>query len=349
MIFFNPAHHLQHSRGEYNGREILSAFECPARFEAIVTALENLNFGPIMPPDDPWNIGPAHKIHDPKLIDFLQTGYDRWRELHDGMTDDQIGDAVPGTMPAATMQRREPTRVDGALGYWCYDACTPLQPGTWQAVCGSAATAIFAANQLIKNKETVFSLCRPPGHHAGRTYYGGFCFLNNAALAVQQLLDQGMHRVALLDVDYHHGNGSQDIFWNRDDVLFASIHGDPALDYPYFAGFADETGTGAGLGSNLNIPLPFGITWADYQSPLKKALETVQRFKPDALVISFGADTYAHDPIGKFSLETHDFWAMGRMIAEIDLPMLVVMEGGYAINALGQNVRRFLEGIKNIS
>ena len=349
MIITNPSHYHQNGRGEYNGRDIVPAFECPARYDAIMAALETLDFGPVLVPENLWDIGPAAKLHDPALIKFLTNGYDRWRALHDGMDDDQIGDAVPGTMPAATMARREPTRIDGALGFWCYDACTPLQPGTWQAASGSAATAIAGANHLIKNKEIVFSLCRPPGHHAGRAYYGGFCFLNNAAIAVQQLRDQGMGRVALLDVDYHHGNGSQDIFWDRDDVLFVSLHADPALDYPFFAGFADETGHGAGLGSNLNIPLPFGTDWAAYAPMLEKALTAIQKFKPDALVISFGADTYNLDPIGKFNFQTPDFWAMGRLIAGLDLPMQVVMEGGYAISALGQNVRHFLGGLKNIS
>lgn len=346
MIFANTHHYLQNSRGTYNGYEITPAPECPARFDAICAALNHAGIGPIIAAPERSFDGPARKIHDPNMVNFLARAWDQWRLLFDGLRDDQIGDAIPGTSSLRTHIAPLPEQIDAALGYWCSDTCTPLQPGTWQAVCGSVATALAGADYLAQHQKSVFSLCRPPGHHAGRARFGGFCFLNNAAIAVQQLQDQGVGRVALLDVDYHHGDGSQDIFNAREDVLFVSIHADPAFDYPYYAGFADEQGTGAGLGFNLNIPLPLGTSWSTYHPALKRACDRIVAFKPDALVLSFGADTFGGDPIGKFRLQSDDFWAMGDMIAQIGLPTLTVMEGGYALSALGENVVQFLSGLE---
>lgn len=345
QVYANFDHHLQNSRGEYNGYEIAPAPECPARFDAIIDGMQKAGFAPpLQPESSDFPVHPA-RIHDPGLIDFLQTAHDQWRILHDGLRDNQIGDAIPGTMPPRSRMGPPPQRIDAALGFWCNDTCTPIQSGTWQAVHGSVMTAISGANYLFHSRKNSFSLCRPPGHHAGRATYGGFCFLNNAAIAAQQLRDLGMDRIALLDVDYHHGNGSQDIFYDRDDVLLVSIHADPAFDYPYYAGFAEECGTGKGIGYNLNLPLPLWTTWGQYQPALQQALDRILAFKPDGVVISFGADTFNGDPIGKFRLNSDDFWAIGNMIAGLGMPVLIIMEGGYAIRDLGHNVVQFLDGI----
>ena len=172
--------------------------------------------------------------------------------------------------------------------------------------------------------------------------YGGYCYINNAALAAQELRDRGAARVAVLDVDYHHGNGTQDIFWDRDDVLFVSIHGTPETEYPYFLGYADERGVGAGLGHTLNLPLPRGTAWSQYGDALDIALAAIKRYAPDALVVSLGVDTYAGDPISAFALTQADFATLGKRLAELALPTVLVQEGGYAVAELGDNVAAVL-------
>lgn len=190
----------------------------------------------------------------------------------------------------------------------------------------------------------MFSLCRPPGHHAGADFYGGYCFVNNAAIAAQYLRDNGAARVAVLDVDYHHGNGTQAIFYDRADVGYVSIHADPSSDFPYFLGYADETGTGAGEGRNRNLPLPRGSGWDRYAEALEAALGTVATLRPDALVVSVGVDTFEGDPLSGFRLVTPDFARLGRRIAAAGLPAVLVFEGGYALDALGTNIVSFLAG-----
>lgn len=209
----------------------------------------------------------------------------------------------------------------------------------------SANVALSGARVVLEGKErAVFSLCRPPGHHAGTDFYGGYCFVNNAAIAAQYLRDNGAARVAILDVDYHHGNGTQAIFYDRADVSYVSIHADPSTDFPYFLGYADETGAGAGEGYNHNLPLPRGTGWEVYQEALEAALGTVAALRPDALVVSLGVDTFDGDPLSGFRLTTSDLARLGQRIAAAGLPSLLVFEGGYALDALGANVVSFLTG-----
>ena len=191
-----------------------------------------------------------------------------------------------------------------------------------------------------------FALCRPPGHHAARDLYGGYCFLNNAAIAAQYLRDHGAARVAILDVDFHHGNGTQDIFYDRADVLFVSLHGDPAEAFPYFSGYADETGAGAGSGCNLNFPLPRATEFAAWRAALETGLARIRAFGPDALVVSLGVDTYAGDPISFFRLQSSDFTAYGGLIASCRVPTVFVLEGGYAVAEVGVNVVNVLAGFE---
>ena len=196
---------------------------------------------------------------------------------------------------------------------------------------------------MLAGDRAALALCRPPGHHCGADYLGGYCYLNNAAIAAEAAVAAG-RRVAILDIDYHHGNGTQDIFYARGDVLFVSIHADPVTDYPFFWGHADETGIGEGEGANLNLPLPQGTALADYVPALDRALEKIAAFAPDLLVCSYGADTYAGDPISFFRIETGDYPVLARRIASLGVPTLVVMEGGYAVDALGANLAAFLSG-----
>jgi acetoin utilization deacetylase AcuC-like enzyme len=218
--------------------------------------------------------------------------------------------------------------------------------GSWSSALRSAHSALAGIEALAAGVSVVFSLCRPPGHHAGRDYYGGYCFLNSAAIAAQAWIDRTGSKCAILDVDYHHGNGTQDIFYERDDVFFASLHADPALAYPFFSGYAEESGSGHGLGANLNLPLPLGTRWETFSAALACALETVQRCAPGALIVSLGVDTYKDDPISGFSLETTDFFRMARTIRSAGLPTLVLLEGGYNLGKIAENVMAFLQGLE---
>jgi acetoin utilization deacetylase AcuC-like enzyme len=229
-------------------------------------------------------------------------------------------------------------RIDAKLGQYSYDTATPIGEATWKAAYWGAQTAL-AALAAARTDGSAFAFCRPPGHHAGRDYCGGYSYINNAAVAAEQALADGARKVAILDVDYHHGNGTQDIFAGRDDVLFASIHADPRTDYPFYWGHADETG-----GNILNLPLPRGTNHVAYEQALDQALEWVARGSPDLLIVSYGADTFIGDPISHFGLDTPDYTRMARRIAEMRLPTLIVMEGGYAVDALGANVAAFLSG-----
>jgi acetoin utilization deacetylase AcuC-like enzyme len=218
------------------------------------------------------------------------------------------------------------------MGYYAIDTSTPLLPTTTAAALGAAACAAAAAQTIIEGERLVYALARPPGHHAGKEYYAGYCIFNNGALAAERLLTLG--KVAVLDVDFHHGNGTQDIFYERDDVLYASLHCRPEEAYPYVAGAADETGSGKGRGFNLNLPLPGGTAWSAYRAALEAALERVATFAPAAVVVSLGFDTLAQDPIGAFKLNVEDFAPMAQRIRQLGVPLLVLQEGGYHVPSL---------------
>ena len=237
------------------------------------------------------------------------------------------------------------SRIDALLGRFSFDTSTPIAGGTWDAAYWSAQTALAATRAVLGGERSAFALCRPPGHHCGRDYLGGYSYLSNAAIAAEEAICGGWKRVAILDVDYHHGNGTQDIFYHRADVAYASIHADPAMDYPYYWGHADEIGSGDGEGATLNLPLPRGTDWSGYEPALMQALDWIARQEPELLIVSYGADTYEGDPISHFMLKTNDYAPMARRIAALDLPTVVVMEGGYAVDALGANVAEFLSGL----
>jgi acetoin utilization deacetylase AcuC-like enzyme len=220
----------------------------------------------------------------------------------------------------------------------------PVAEGTWESAYWSAQSALTALDAIAGGARRAFALCRPPGHHAGPDYMGGYCYLNNAAIAARRADALGLGPVAVLDVDYHHGNGTQDVFWRDPRVFFASVHADPATDYPFYWGYADERGEGEGLGTTANFPLARGAGWAEYAPALDSALEAIERWGAAMLVVSFGADTFAGDPISHFRLERADFAALGQAIGALALPTLIVMEGGYAVDDLGANVAAFLSG-----
>ena len=256
-----------------------------------------------------------------------------------------VRDAFPSYWPIRTFRSDVlPQSFHARMGLFSYDAGSPLTSGTWAAALQGAACAWTAAQCLAEGADTAFALTRPPGHHAGTDFFGGYCFLNNAAVAAQALRDAGCARVAVLDMDYHHGNGTQAIFYERADVVFVSVHGDPQTEYPYFLGHADERGTGAGLGSNLNLPLPRGSDFSAWRMALEAGLKAIAASGVDALVVSLGVDTFEGDPVAGFRLQSPDYLTVGRLIAASGLPVVWVFEGGYAVQAIGVNAVNVLDG-----
>ncbi|MFD1949358.1 histone deacetylase family protein [Sphingomonas arantia] len=305
--------------------------DTPARATGILNAI-----GDMVAPTD-HGMAPLAAVHDAAYLTFLTEAHDRW------LTAGRTGDAIGYAWPVVGRRPLDLTRIDALLGRHTADAVTPIGAGTWDATYWGAQTALTALDHVLAGDRAAFALCRPPGHHAGRDYAGGYCFLNNAAIVAQAAIDAG-RRVAILDVDYHHGNGTQDIFYDRGDVTFVSIHADPRTDFPYFWGHPDEHGAGDGLGANHNIILPRGTAWSDYAPALDRSLDLIAASGADLLVLSFGADTYEGDPISGFALKTEDFATMAHRIAATGLPTVIVMEGGYAVNALGSNVAALLSG-----
>jgi acetoin utilization deacetylase AcuC-like enzyme len=281
---------------------------------------------------------PLLRVHPSGYLGFLASAFADWKAAG------RPGDASGYVWPVVGRRPLHLDRIDARLGQYSMDASTPIAEGTWESAYWSAQTALTALEAVLAGERAAFALCRPPGHHAGADYMGGYCYLNNAAVAAEAARAAGTGRVAILDVDYHHGNGTQDIFLERGDVFFASIHADPRTDYPFFWGHSEERGIGAGEGATLNLPLPHGTRMGDYEAALDRALEAIAGFGPGLLVCSFGADTFAGDPICSFALETADYAPVARRIASLGLPTLIVMEGGYAVDALGANVAAFLSG-----
>jgi acetoin utilization deacetylase AcuC-like enzyme len=330
--FWDERQRAHAPRSEFFNGALHPAAEHPGRVDAILGAL-----GHTEAPAD-RGMEPLLRVHSTDYLLFLETAHPQWRSAG------RDGDAFPYTFPVVGRRPLDLERIDAKLGAYSFDTSTPIAEGTWQSSYWSAQTALAALQAVLDGERSAFALCRPPGHHAGADYLGGYSYLNNAAIAAEAALAAGRSRVAILDVDYHHGNGTQDIFCERGDVAYASIHADPSTDYPYFWGHSDEGGTGPGAGATLNLPLPRGTGWAQYEPALERALEWVETFDAELLITSYGADTYAGDPISYFQLATSDYAPMARRIAALALPTLIVMEGGYAVDALGANVAGFLSG-----
>lgn len=310
----------------FNGK-LHPAAEHQGRVDAILRAI-----GRTEAPED-RGMEPLLRVHSGPYLQLLQDAYGEWAALG------RDGDAFPYTFPIVGRRALRLGRIDARLGQHSFDTSTPIGPGTWEACYWSVQTALAGLAAVTGGERSAFAFTRPPGHHAGRDYFGGYSYLNHAAICAEAALDRGRKRIAILDVDYHHGNGTQDIFAGRDDVFFASIHADPSTDYPFFWGHADESG-----GNVLHLPLPRGTDWSGYAPALAHALDWIEKSAPELLIVSYGADTHEADPISYFQLKTSDYAPMARRIASLGLPTLIVMEGGYAVEALGANVAEFLSG-----
>lgn len=340
-IFHSPAHKSHAGRSELKSGRLGPCRDAPARLTGVADALAAHSHDLCAPA--PFEDAMAARVHAPDFIEFLKTAWDDWARAH-REPDGDVPDALPLVWPVRGLRRTRPETVDGRLSYYAMDAGTPITAGMWKATSAAAACAWSAAQAALDGAAGAFALVRPPGHHSGRDVYGGYGFLNNAAIAAQALRDGGAARVAVLDVDYHHGNGTQAIFYDRADVLYVSVHADPQVEYPFFLGHAEETGAGEGADANLNLPLPKGTRWPLYAEALETACARIERHRPDALVVSYGFDAYEGDPLGRFHLKRGDFRKMSARIAALDTPVVAVLEGGYASDDLGDLIAEALDG-----
>ena len=349
QVVYSPAHLAHDITVETFMGLPIPANEVAERAEKIRTTLEADGGFAIVRPTEHGE-GPITAVHDPGLVRFLEVAWSELRrqgvprpfltadtypnrQMFEGMSADAVASLV-----------REPEQVAGRAGFWGLDSAAPLVAGTYPAARAAVDVALTTVDLVLGGAAAAYGLCRPPGHHAARSMYGGYCFFNNAAIAAEAIVRATGERVAILDVDYHHGNGSQQIFWRRGDVRYASIHADPERAYPYFLGRADETGEGDGAGENLNIPLRAGATNEEYLVAVDRALEAIVAVPGSIVVISLGFDTYGLDPIGDFALTTDVYHEVGRRVAAIGRRLVILQEGGFHRPSLGENARAWLRG-----
>ena len=343
-IFYSEEHRKHYPPFEvFDGGKRVQYYENPDRMDRILAALKKTDWAELTDPKD-FGIDPIIAVHDGDYVQFLASAWTEWLA-----SDPQVA-ASPeqnAFLPATFALRRKtriPSSLLGKAGYYIMDLSACIVEATYKATLASANCALSAASSSFSLHNSSFALCRPPGHHAGRDYAGGYCFINNASVAANWLSQKG--RVALLDIDYHAGNGTQDIFYERNDVLTISIHGDPDFEYPHYIGFANETGAGAGLGFHRNFPLPKDTDDTGYLAALDEALTTIRNFSPQYLVLSAGMDTFDGDPLGTFHVTQNGFSEIGKRIFDLNLPTTIIMEGGYANEALGNNIVTLLERFK---
>ncbi len=325
------------------------ANEVAERAEKIRSALEGDGGFVFVPPTEHGEV-PIAAVHDEGLIRFLEVA---WSELRAQnvprpflSADTYPNRAMFEGMSAGALAAhvREPRHIGGRAGFWGLDSAAPLVAGTYVAARAAVDVALTVVDLVLDGADAAYGLCRPPGHHAARSMYGGYCFFNNAAIAAEAIVRTTGERVAILDVDYHHGNGTQQIFWRRGDVRYVSIHADPDRQYPYFLGRSDETGEGEGVGENLNIPLRAGASNADYLAAVDLACDAIAGVPGSVVVISLGFDTYRLDPIGDFALTTDVYQEIGRRVASLGRRLVILQEGGYHRPSLGENARAWLRG-----
>lgn len=310
--------------------------EKPARVDILSAGAEAA--GCIFELPEDHGLGPIAALHTAEYLTFLRTIYTRWQRIEGGSAE-----VIPNVHPASRTDSY-PLSAVGQAGYHMADTSCAIAADTWEAAYWSAQTALSGAAAIAGGARAAYALCRPPGHHAFADLAGGFCYLNNSAIAAQAFLDAGL-RPAILDVDVHHGNGTQGIFYTRGDVLTVSIHADPARFYPFFWGHAQERGEGAGLGANLNLPLPRRTGEDGYMKALDKALDRIDAFAADVIVVALGLDAHEDDPFQGLAITTEGFRAIAARVASLGRPLLLVQEGGYVSDALGANLTSFLSGI----
>ena len=340
ITFYNHLHTQHQGKFEMFRGALVPCFEVPARADHVLAELQRRKLGSVQSPHA-FDDSVLTSVHSQRYLNFLATAWDQWVALDPVHADKDI---LPSVWPTRTFRTDvEPDNFTAKVGLYSFDAGTPFTSGTWVAARAGAHCALSAAQQVLNGDRASFALSRPPGHHAGANFFGGYCFLNNAALAAQHLRNAGVNKVAVLDVDYHHGNGTQAIFYDRPDVLYASLHGDPRTEFPFFLGHADERGEGPGLGANLNLPLPRGTGYELWAQALETALSAISSFGADAMVVSLGLDTFEGDPISGFQLKSNDYLRIGERLKQAGLPTVFIFEGGYAVDAVGTNAANVLQ------
>lgn len=331
--------HTRHAPAEITLRGLIAAnLEVPGRAEHLLHALQAGGHEIVAPRD--FGMEPILAIHDRDYIEFLRTAYTRWHEAF------PEGKAGPYACSHASANRHRaslPTSIQGQVGYFLSGGSAPIDEGTYEAALASANCALEAVKLLEEGLSEAYALCRPPGHHAYADMAGGFCYLNNAAIAAQALLATHK-RVAILDFDVHHGNGTQDIFYHRDDVHFVSVHGDPNDLFPFYVGYADERGEGAGEGYNLNLPVPLNSGDDVYLAAIDAAIDSVKKSGATALVVSVGFDAFSGDPSAEMNVSTGGFEQIGARLSAAGLPTALIQEGGYLVADLGLNLEAFMRG-----
>jgi acetoin utilization deacetylase AcuC-like enzyme len=342
--------HLAHTGLiELMGGVPVPCFEKPERATEIESALAGDGGFSLSPPSE-FGEAPILAVHDAELLQVVARA---WDDALAAADIDGSRPLIPDTFKLAAypgpMELLDlPARAHKRLGAFCFDTATPIVAGTAAAARQAVDVALTAAGRVAGGEPLAYGLCRPPGHHAGRAMLGGYCYFNNAAIVAEWLRrEAGFARVAILDVDYHHGNGTQQIFWERGDVLYVSLHADPDRAYPYYSGYAAERGAGEGERATLNLPLPRRTGLDGYAEALERAIEAIAAFAPDApLVLSLGFDTFERDPIGDLALRTDDYAVVGSRIASMGIPVVALQEGGYAVDTIGANAVSFLRGLR---
>ena len=336
-VVYSEAHLLHAPRRFISRGEWADNPEVPARALKLVAAARAAGHRVIAPDD----FGPAalQVVHSPQHLAFLESAHRRWSEL-DGAADD----LVPNTHPIR-LEAHYPRGVVGQAGWHVADTACPIGAGSWEAARASANVALHAAQLVLDGARTSYGLCRPPGHHAYGDLSGGFCLLNNIAIAAEHMRTK-LATVAIIDIDVHHGNGTQGIFYARGDVLFVSVHADPSAFYPFFTGYEGERGAGAGAGANLNLPVALGEGDDAYVEAVNRGVDAIRAFAPEALLISLGFDAYVDDPLSPLAVTSGGFEAAGAAIAGLGLPSVLIQEGGYDCKSLGRNLMAFLAGFQ---
>lgn len=341
VTYYSERQSWHHPQFEFYDGILRSNLDVPERAEIILEIVRSAGIGAVESPSD-YGIEPIKAVHDSDYIQYLQTAYAEW--LNVGGRPEGV---FPDTFPVRRMSHR-PSSPAALAGYYSMDVTAIVTAGTWQAAYDSAQCALNAANAVRNGARSAFALCRPPGHHAQADVCGGYCFLNNAAIAAQSLCNTGLgNRIAILDIDFHHGNGTQAIFYERDDVLTLSLHADPDREYPYFTGADIERGEGAGFGYNVNYPLESRVDDHRYMEVLDEACSQIMRYDPSYLVLALGVDTFSDDPLCDFNLTSSVYEVIGSRLAQLMLPTVFIMEGGYATKHLGHNVVNVLVGFES--
>ena len=343
-VVYSPLHLRHDPQVEIEKSTIHSPFEHVGRAENIREVLSADSRFEFREPTT-WGLDPITAVHDAGLVSFLSEAWGQYQAVV-GPTREVFPEVFyrPALRNHMT-DGREPSAIAGRLGWWSFETTTPIVEGTYEASLAAVDTALTATSFVLDGEKSAYGLCRPPGHHATTSLYGGYCFFNNAAIAAHHFVSTRGGKAVVLDVDYHHGNGTQEIFYDRDDVMYVSLHGDPVRAYPYSIGYADETGSGRGLGANVNVPLAARTDDDAYVAALGHALDKIRTFAPDLVIVSLGLDTFVTDPICDLSVTTEGFRRCGELVAQLGLPTVVLQEGGYDVAKLGLNVQSWLVGL----